>query len=107
MALFKGNQKAEKLSMAASDAASAQQSLKSLREKVDRHSVLLESIWQLLKSKQQFTDDELDKLIVEMEAKMQDGTRVAPECPSCGRPLQENTPVCVYCGEEHNVRTLF
>lgn len=53
MALFKGSQKAEKLSMAASDAASAHQSLKLLREKVDRQAMLLEGIWQLLKSKLQ------------------------------------------------------
>jgi DNA repair exonuclease SbcCD ATPase subunit len=107
MALYKGSQKAEKLSMAANDAASAQQSIKALREKVDRQAILLEGIWQLLKSKQQYTDDDLDKLVVEMEEKIHDGTRVAPECPSCGRPLQENTPVCVYCGEEHNLRSLF
>ena len=107
MALFKGSQKAEKLSMAVSDAASAQQSIKMLRERVDRQAVLLEGLWQLLKDKLQYTDDELEKIVLEMEDNDHDGTRVAPECPNCGRPLQENTPVCVYCGEEHNVRSLF
>jgi len=69
--------------------------------------MLLEGIWQLLKSKLQYTDDELDTLVAKMEDEVHEIARVAPECPNCGRPLQDNTPVCVYCGEEHNFRTLF
>ena len=103
--MFKGNQKSERLSIAASDATAAQQGLKSLREKVDRQAILLECLWTLLKSKLKCSDDELQAVVDAFESKQE--SAVAPSCPNCSRPLQENSPVCVYCGEAHNIKSLF
>jgi hypothetical protein len=103
--LFKGKQTSERLSMAVSEAASAQHSLKALRDKVDRQAILLESLWTLLKSKLECSDDDLQAIMEDLESKA-DGA-VAPACPNCNRPLQENSPVCVYCGEKHDIKSLF
>ena len=92
--------------MAVNEATAAQQSLKALREKVDRQAILLQSLWTLLKTKLEYSDEELQSIFDNI-ASQDDEERVAPECPNCKRPLQENSPVCVYCGLEHDVKSLF
>ena len=104
--MARGTQK-EKLGAALTQASAAQQTIKMLRERVDHQRQLIHGMWELLKMKLGCTDDDLRKAIATLQKVDQTSPRSAELCPKCGRPLQENTPICVYCGELHESRKLF
>ena len=82
----------------------AESAVESLKFDVNRLLMITEAPWTLLKQQHGYKDEDLVKLITEID--LRDGKldgRVAPSeprtCPSCGRVAAKNRPVCLYCGK--------
>ena len=76
-----------------------------LQTDVERLMMITEALWNLLKEKHGYDDNELIKQItmIDMADGKLDGrvnTRTPPQpCPKCNRILVKNRPRCIYCGE--------
>lgn len=58
----------------------------------------------ILKQQLHLEDHELDGLLLQTEEAQQrlaeePGTRLAPLCPFCERPMQQDSRACIYCGK--------
>lgn len=104
--MARGEQK-EKLGTALSQATSAQQTIKTLRERLDHQRLLMQGMWEMMKARMGCSDDDLRQLLIELQKKDHEAPKTAENCRNCGRPLQDNTPICVYCGELHESVKLF
>jgi hypothetical protein len=99
------SQNAEMTAMGAQQTArNAEHAADMLRCDVDRLLMITEALWTFIKQQHGYQDEDLAKLITEID--LRDGKldgRVAPTeprtCPSCGRVLSKNRPVCLYCGK--------
>lgn len=78
-----------------------EQEMKFLRQRCDRYNRMLQAVWDLLKEKQVFTEEDMDSAMRKAaKAAIASGAgRPARKCPKCSRPLQENLPACMYCGQ--------
>ena len=88
---------------AARDARDAQESVESLRQDVNRLLLITEALWTLLKKQHDFTDDDLTKVVNEID--LQDGVldgkppKAPPRpCPYCGKMVAAHHTLCIYCG---------
>ena len=70
---------------------------------VEKLLMITEALWDILKEKHGYTDEELIQRVQEIDLK--DGRldgKVAKEppspCPNCGRPMGRNRAICIYCG---------
>jgi hypothetical protein len=79
--------------------------VKSLELELERLLMITEALWEILKEKHGYTDDELVRRIALIDLK--DGTldgRVAKsapaQCPKCGRVLGKRHVTCLYCGTQ-------
>jgi ribosomal protein L32 len=75
-----------------------------LRMDVERLLMITESLWTFLKQQHGYTEEDLVKMITEID--MRDGkldNRVAPsgphKCPNCGQVMNRNRVLCYYCGK--------
>ena len=75
-----------------------------LQQDVERLLMITESLWDILKEKHGYTDEELRRRVADID--LRDGKldgRVAPmelpDCPQCGRKPQRHRPLCLYCGQ--------
>jgi hypothetical protein len=89
---------------ARSDARRADRRAEALELDVERLLMISEALWSMLKEKHGYTDETLEKRIMDID--MRDGKldgRVADgppgKCPKCDRPLMKRRPRCLYCGE--------
>ncbi|MCE9618525.1 MAG: hypothetical protein K8R92_01285 [Planctomycetes bacterium] len=86
------------------EARSAQSRLESLQCDVERLSMITEALWVCLKQQHGYKDEDLAKLVKEIELRdgKLDGHAAPPEpraCPHCGRMLAKRRPACYYCGK--------
>ena len=107
MAMFGGSKRAEKLESAATQASSAQQTLKLLRERLEHQTQLTRAVWELVKAKLDYTDEDLRVRVQKLEEESAAQPKAAATCASCGRPIQENIRICIYCGADHDEQPLF
>ena len=105
--MAKRKEQAEKISSAINQATAAQQNYKALRDKLDHQRLLMQAMWEVMKDKLKVTDDDMQKVMESLKNKNEAAAKKADNCPNCGRPLQENLSVCLYCGEEHGIHKLF
>ena len=75
-----------------------------LELKVDKLIMISEALWLLLKQNSQLSDEDLEAMVKKID--LRDGRldgRVAscgPQyCKKCGKALQKNSPICIYCGQ--------
>lgn len=87
-----------------SETASARRKIDELESQVERLLMITESLWQIVRERENLDDQELIRRMVMID--MRDGKldgRVAAtpprKCPSCERTLFKNRPRCPYCGE--------
>jgi|GEM_PF-258341 len=88
---------------AKSKAKEASTEVAQLKLKMEKLMIITEALWVVLKENTNYTDETLKEIIREIDLK--DGKldgRVAAElpgeCPNCGKTLQKNKNVCIYCG---------
>ncbi len=93
----------DEASAAAREARGAQESVQSLRRDVDRLLLITEALWTLLKQQHGFTDDNLTKVVneIDLEDGVLDGkpAKAPPRpCPTCGKMVAAHHTLCIYCG---------
>jgi hypothetical protein len=73
-----------------------------VRAELDRTTLIIQALWELLKKKTNSTEEELLEMIqsVDMLDGKVDGkpTRVPENCPACTRPVSVQTSKCFFCG---------
>lgn len=85
--------------------------LDDLRAQVDRLQMICEGMWTLMKEKTGANEDELLRLIEEID--LRDGKvdgRASPapvNCAMCGRVVSVRTSVCLFCGAKNEKPTVF
>ena len=73
-----------------------------MRSDIDRTSLIVQALWELLKKKHGTTEDELLQMILAVD--MLDGkvdgkpSRIPDKCPQCARPVSIATSSCFFCG---------
>ncbi|HYF52241.1 MAG TPA: hypothetical protein VEJ63_22730 [Planctomycetota bacterium] len=77
----------------------------SLEFQVERLLMITEALWEILKEKHGYTNDELMKRVALIDLKdgKLDGkvARTGPtQCPKCQRVLNRRHLQCIYCGEQ-------
>jgi hypothetical protein len=89
---------------ARTDARRADRRAEALELDVERLLMISEALWNMLKEKHGYTDEALEKRIMDID--LRDGKfdgRVADsppgKCPNCERTLMKRRPRCLYCGE--------
>lgn len=77
--------------------------VKELDDKVGRLALLNQALWELLKTRLQCTDQDLENLAREIDLRdgMEDGkiSAIAVTCPSCRRINNSRHAKCLYCGQ--------
>lgn len=70
---------------------------------VDKLFMITEALWNILKEKHGYEDDDLIRMIHDID--LRDGQvdghvdkQPNPPCSRCGRTLMGGHPVCIYCG---------
>ena len=92
-------------SSAESTARDVRSQVEVLKSEVERLLMISEALWTLVKEQHGYTEDVLVERIraIDMKDGKLDG-RVAkstpPTCPTCGRTLSRQRPVCMYCGAD-------
>ena len=81
---------------------SAKSEIAALRQEMDRTTLIVQALWELLKKKHGATEDEMVDLIQAVD--MMDGkidgkpSRIPQNCPECTRPVSIATNTCFFCG---------
>jgi hypothetical protein len=99
------NSAAESTAMSAErEARNAKNATDFLKFDVERLLMITEALWTLLKQQHGYKDEDLAKLVTEID--LRDGKldgRIAPSeprtCPSCGHVPGKHRPNCIYCGK--------
>ena len=71
-----------------------------LKNKLNHQGILIESLWSLLREKNNWSNQELADAIKAVESKYQSEEYEAEKCSRCERTLQEGNKVCIYCGAD-------
>jgi DNA-directed RNA polymerase specialized sigma54-like protein len=100
------DQVSEQASEALSQAKLLQQVIGNLRTQLRHQQALTQAIWTLIRQKLEFGDDELARIVQEIES-LQPMPRKADLCASCNRPLPDTAIACIYCGAKVERRQLF
>lgn len=78
--------------------------VRELEHQVARLMLLNQALWELLRSRLEMTDADLEKFVreVDMRDGVEDGeiTHKAVKCPECGRVSNSKHYKCLYCGLE-------
>ena len=84
--------------------APSHEAMEKLERRVNRLSLLCQSMWELLRERAEFNDEQLAAKVLEVD--LRDGrndSRIATqaaECPSCKRKTNSKRATCVFCGAE-------
>lgn len=79
-----------------------EQEIRHLRSQVDRLTLACQSLWELLRDSEHFTEEELKSKIAEVD--LRDGApdgklgSTVLECPACGRNTNSRRQTCLWCG---------
>ncbi len=78
--------------------------IEELKANIDRLMMITEALWDILREKYDYSEEELVKRVYEIDARdgVIDGRkRPTPSrnCPHCNRKLAKKRPRCIYCGQ--------
>ena len=80
----------------------AKSEIAALRQELDRTTLIVQAMWELLKKKNGATEDEMLEMILAVD--LMDGkidnkpSRLPENCPQCQRPVSISTNSCFFCG---------
>ncbi|MBT3199304.1 MAG: hypothetical protein HN350_05260 [Phycisphaerales bacterium] len=102
-AQYQANMAAQDAQTASRAAMEAGRQSEALSLDVEKLFMITEALWNILKEKHGYTDDDLNVMVQDID--LRDGQldgKVAkkpnPPCQKCGRVLMARHPVCIYCG---------
>ena len=75
-----------------------QQDISVLKDQLIRQKNITQTLWQVIKDKCSISESELNDLFTKIESANRPGSKTAMICPICSRPIQDNTTMCIYCG---------
>ena len=79
-----------------------------LKDDLHHLTIIVEAMWDLLKSKTGTSDEDLRKQITEVEfEKAKAHTNMTVKCKNCTRPVSIKTKTCLFCGEKLEVKEIF
>lgn len=85
--------------------------LHDLEDQIDRLLLINRAMWELVRDKNGFTEDELFSKVAEIDLRdgKMDGklSKDRKKCSSCGRTLNPKHTRCLYCGNEELVVDAF
>ena len=85
---------------ARADAKQAQTSVDLMQHDIDRLLMLTDALWLFIKTQHNYTDEDLAKVITEIEMRDSHSPKHQPvTCPACGRVNSGKRSVCIYCGK--------
>lgn len=85
---------------ARADAKEAQTSVELMQHDIDRLLMITEALWLFVKQQHNFSDEDLVKVITEIELRDSQSPKHVPiTCPSCGRVNSGKRGYCIYCGK--------
>jgi len=79
------------------------QEIKKLKSGLEKQSIVLESLWELFKSERGLDDNRLREAMKEVQSARLSRVSAPSCCASCGRALQRDSPLCIYCGAESKI----
>ncbi len=78
-----------------------------LREQLYRLTLIVETLWKILKDKHQMDEAALKKMIDENELERNKLLAQPLKCKGCSRPVSIRSKICVFCGEKVDHVELF
>ena len=99
--------KAQKISEALTDSKTAQRDIEDLRKQLQQQRILIQALWGLIKEKLNMGEEEFLQAVTDLETVARNHVKVAQNCPSCARPIQEQKKQCIYCGAAIERTTVF
>ena len=78
---------------------------------LDKLGLICQAMWTLIKEKTDLTDEDLMKMVTELDLKdgKLDGKYTKPpvDCPKCGAKMCRKFNRCLFCGEEYSEGSTF
>jgi ribosomal protein L32 len=90
------NEIQQKVSQSGSELTELQAAVKQLRARVDRHSMIIQVLKEMLLSRGAFSEDEFLERLEHAALQKAEGKT----CRKCGKAISAKHKRCMYCGEE-------
>ena len=85
---------------ARAEAKEAQTGVELMQHDIERLLMLTEALWLFIKTQHNYTDEDLVKVITEIDQRDCHAPKHVPvTCPACGRVNSGKRSVCIYCGK--------
>jgi hypothetical protein len=85
---------------ARTDAREAQAATELMQHDIDRLLIISEALWSFIKTQHSYTDEDLVKLVREIETRDSQSPKHQPvTCPACQRVNSGKRAICIYCGQ--------
>ena len=85
---------------ARADAKEAQTGVELMQHDIERLLMITEALWLFIKTQHNYTDEDLVKVITEIEMRDSQSPKHQPvTCPACGRMNSGKRAACIYCGK--------
>lgn len=84
-----------------------QQEISILKDQLVRQKNISQTLWQAIIDKCSISESELDDMFAKIESANRPGSKTAIFCPKCSRPMQDNTTMCIYCGNVSSKPKIF
>ena len=85
---------------ARADARDAKTNVELMQHDIERLLMITEALWLFVKQQNNFTDEDLVKVITEIEMRESHAPKHVPvTCPACGRANSGKRDLCIYCGK--------
>jgi hypothetical protein len=71
-----------------------------MQHDIERLLMITEALWLFIKTQHNYTDEDLVKVITEIEMRDSQLPKHQPvTCPACGRVNSGKRDLCIYCGK--------
>ena len=96
---------------ASNDASAAKRDVAEMEKEIGRLRLVCAAVWELVKERTKFTEDDLAIKVAELDAKdgVADGqlTRSVRKCVQCQRTVSPKQTKCMYCGTVQPISSVF